>query len=114
MVGRTMPPFIVRWDRGQAPLPVREGRAPRGPLHGTPFTGQPWYDTGLHAEGLDFSGRMVDLLEDIIARCPAWQHLQVPRLLVGYTQAQARRVHGLQARVTPLRFAGGELQRRQR
>lgn len=114
MVGRVMPPLVLRWESQRTPLPVRPVRAPRGRAHHPHFAGQPWYDTGPHGEPLDFSGRIVALLHDIVARCPTWRHLQVPRILVGYAQAQSRRLHGLQARVTPLRFAGGALQRRQR
>jgi hypothetical protein len=38
----------------------------------------------------------------------------VSRLLFGVTQARSGRAHGLQARVTPLRFRGGTLVRRRR
>jgi hypothetical protein len=51
------------------------------------------------------------LLEDIVQRCPDVGHVQVPRVLLGVTQARSVGTHGLQARVTPLRFQRGELTR---
>ena len=42
------------------------------------------------------------------------RHVDVNRLLVGATQARSSRAHGLQARVTPLRFHNGRLIRRRR
>ncbi len=44
----------------------------------------------------------------------ALRHIDVSRLLIGALQARSRRRHGLQARVTPLRFHGGALTRRRR
>ena len=40
------------------------------------------------------------------------RHIDVSRLLFGVLQARTGRRHGLQARVTPLRFCGGALTRR--
>jgi predicted metallopeptidase len=52
------------------------------------------------------------LCGDIATRCPALRHIDPARLLVGITQARNGRLHGLQARVTPLRFRHGGLLRR--
>jgi len=50
----------------------------------------------------------------MVAHCKALAHVDVSRLLFGMTQARTGEVHGLQARVTPLRFRGGQLTRRRR
>jgi hypothetical protein len=54
------------------------------------------------------------LCADISARCEALYHIDVSRLLFAVTQARSGRPHGLQARVTPLRFRGGSLTRQRR
>jgi hypothetical protein len=54
------------------------------------------------------------LCADIVAQCIELTHIDVSRLLFAITQARSGRAHGLQARVTPLRFAGGHLVRRRR
>jgi hypothetical protein len=41
-------------------------------------------------------------------------HIRLANVLIGFTQARNGRAHGLQARVTPLRFHGGLLTRRHR
>ena len=109
-----MPPLILRWGAGHAPLPRRTVCAPRGHMATTAFAGQPWYDTGPRGQPLDFSANIRLLLDDIVRRRPEWSHLQPSKILIGFTQASSRQLHGLQARVTPLRFADGQLQRRQR
>jgi hypothetical protein len=54
------------------------------------------------------------LCADISHRCQPFWHLDVSRILLAVTQARNGRAHGLQARVTPLRFRDGGLQRRRR
>jgi hypothetical protein len=51
---------------------------------------------------------------DIALRCPNYQHVLPPRILMSVTRARGRSRHGLLARVTPLRFAKGELVRKRR
>jgi hypothetical protein len=109
-----MPPLVLRWGVGHDPLPVRSVRAPRGRAPLAAFCGQPWFDTGPHDQPLDFTASVRRLLDDIVRRQPEWAHLQPSKILIGFTQASSRQLHGLQARVTPLRFAQGELQRRRR
>jgi hypothetical protein len=46
------------------------------------------------------------------ARCEELGHIDPGRLLFAITQARNGRAHGLQARVTPLRFENGRLTRR--
>jgi predicted metallopeptidase len=111
---RSGPPLILRWTSVGGGLPVRDVRVPQGRGRAAPYGGQPWHDTGPHNKPIDFTARVTRLLDDIVRRCPEWAHIQVPRILIGFTQASSARPHGLQARVTPLRFSGGDLTRRQR
>jgi predicted metallopeptidase len=66
------------------------------------------------SQPFDFCASVQRLVTDIAERCPDFRHLQVPRILVTVTQARGHHTHGLQARVTPLRFARGELVRKRR
>jgi predicted metallopeptidase len=52
---------------------------------------------------------MQRLLVDVTARCPVFYHIDTQRMLVGVAQARKARRQGLQAKVTPMRFPGGEL-----
>jgi hypothetical protein len=108
-----LPPLELRWGANTTPLPIRAVRRARGPAPGI-FTGQPWFDTGPHQVTLDFSARMRRLIDDVVRRRPEWSHLKPEQILIGFTQANLRGLHGLQARVTPLRFADGELRKRHR
>jgi predicted metallopeptidase len=72
----------------------------------------PWVYTGPAGQPFDFCGHIRQLAEDVVARCEVFRHIDVSRLLFTMAQARSRRLHGLQARVTPLRFRGGELTRR--
>jgi hypothetical protein len=74
----------------------------------------PWLSTGPQGEPFDFCASMRRLCTDIVARCAALRHVDVTRLLFAVTQARNGRAHGLQARVTPLRFAEGRLTRQRR
>src|SRR2546422_6085735 len=106
----TYPPLTLRFDAAGNPLPIRSIRQvrPRSPLADAP----PWHLTGPADQPFDFCGHLRRLLEDIVARCPALQHVDVTRVLLGVTQARRGGTHGLQARVTPLRFVRGQLTRR--
>jgi hypothetical protein len=54
------------------------------------------------------------LCADLVRRCEELRHVDVSRLLFAVTQARSGRTHGLQARVTPLRFRDGRLLRSRR
>jgi predicted metallopeptidase len=83
--------------------PRRESAAPW-------FTGQSSADSGQPSDRpFDFCLAVQRLMMDIAIRSPGFRHLQTPRILVTATQARGHSVHGLQARVTPLRFAKGAL-----
>jgi hypothetical protein len=108
-------PLVLSWDRQAHPLPLRTvrvpGRArPRAPGLGAP----PWHDTGPADRPFDFCGRVRLLCADVARRCPELAHIDVGRLLFAMTQARSGRRHGLQARVTPLRFRDGRLHRPRR
>jgi predicted metallopeptidase len=70
--------------------------------------------TGPSERPFDFCGHVRRLCADVALRCEALRHVDVSRLLFAVTQARSGRMHGLQARVTPLRFHGGHLRRRRR
>jgi len=108
-------PLVLHWREPDRPLPVRLVRTPprgrsRPPRH--EFSAH--LPTG-HAElPFDFCGHVRRLCADITERCAALYHVDVSRLLFGMTQARTGRVHGLQARTTPLRFRHGHLIRQRR
>lgn len=105
-----LPPLILRWKEPDAPLPLRRVHAP--PPRSSPswYTQGPDLDTGQPADQpFHFCVAIQRLVMDIAIRCPEFRHLQAPRILVSFTQARGKQPHGLQARVTPLRFANGAL-----
>jgi predicted metallopeptidase len=113
-------PLELSWTAagGSRPLPVRAirpHRSQRGQL-----TLADLLDPNLrHANGaqgvpFDFSGHMRRLCADVASRCEPFHHIDASRLLFGTTQARTSRSHGLQAKVTPMRFHGGQLTRRRR
>jgi hypothetical protein len=108
-------PFVVRWDARGQPLPrcpVHAGR--RRPILPRGHEAPPWLDTGPAGEPFEFCAHVRRLCEDITARCESLGHIDVSRILFGFTQARNGRSHGLQARVTPLRFRHGALTRTHR
>ncbi|HMP18344.1 MAG TPA: putative metallopeptidase, partial [Gemmatales bacterium] len=54
------------------------------------------------------------LCNDIISRTPDLKHIRMEQVLVCVTRAKSRRIHGLQAKVTPLRFKHGALTQKRR
>ena len=105
------PPFVRTWGEADNPLPLRSirGARGRGPL--MKLDSPPWLETGPLGCPFDFCGYVRRLCEDIVARCEALWHIDVSRWLFAVTQARNGRAHGLQARVTPLRFRNGHLTR---
>jgi hypothetical protein len=91
----------LHWSAEQ-PLPMRwvipEGRRP------------PTRPSG--DAPLDFGSAMARLCADIAIHCPAVRHIRMNRVLLAFTPARNRNRFGLQARITPLRFADGGLVRR--
>jgi hypothetical protein len=108
-------PLVFRWSEPEAPLPVKEIRpAARIPACPAWRAAPPWWATGPAGEPFDFCGHIRRLCADMTARCSALRHIDVSRLLFAVTQARNDHAHGLQARVTPLRFAEGKLTRLRR
>lgn len=108
-------PLVVTWDQRHRPLPIRVVRHPQ-PITGNPLglEAPPWYQTGPTDQPFDFCAAIRRLCADIAQRCPELRHVDVSRLLFDMTQARSTRRHGLQARVTPLRFPEGRLERHRR
>jgi hypothetical protein len=106
---------VYRWGEPGAPLPLCVIRPPRALQAIWPGQeAQPWICTGDAAQPFDFCGHVERLCADIVRRSADLLHIDVSRLLFGVTRARNSRVHGLQARVTPLRFAHGQLTRPRR
>jgi Putative phage metallopeptidase len=95
--------LVLRWNSPSHPLPMRVIRAPRrrGASAGHSRFG-----------AFDFCAHMRQLCADIAERSPEFGHIDVSRILFAVAQARTGRRHGLQARVTPLRFRKGALTRR--
>jgi hypothetical protein len=94
-------------------LPVKAVRLPNGSKARTlGLEAPPWLASGPVDRPFDFCGHIRRLCIDISCRCPEFAHVDVSRLLFGITQARSGVHHGLQARVTPLRFRKGLLVRR--
>jgi Putative phage metallopeptidase len=106
-------PLILSWSRKA--LPLRAVRVPTPAKTKSLGLGAPlWHESGSVEEPFDFCGHISRLCRDVAARCAELKHIDVSRLLFAMTQARSGRRHGLQARVTPLRFRAGRLQRLRR
>ena len=58
----------------------------------------------------DFCVQMRSLCVDICQRMPAdYGHIRMEQVAVAFAQARRRVQHGLQAKLTPMRFSGGSL-----
>ena len=62
----------------------------------------------------DFTSAMRRLCEDITQRLAEFEHVRMEQVAVTFAQARRRVSYGLQAKLTPLRFEGGELVTRRR
>ena len=60
-------------------------------------------------EGFDFTRAMRLLCQDVAARLPQFGHLRVDEIAVTFAQTRRRVPHGLQAKLTPMRFEDGSL-----
>ena len=108
-------PLELRWGEADNPVPVRAVRLPRrAPVRALGLEAPPWLETGPLEQPFDFCGHVRRLCADVVARCESLAHVDVSRLLFAVTQARSGRPHGLQARVTPLRFRDGRLTRQRR
>jgi len=57
--------------------------------------------------GFDFTLHVRWLCEAIVADLPEFRHIDMERIAIRYCQTRKAVSHGLQASLTPLRFAGG-------
>jgi hypothetical protein len=106
-------PLVLSWGAADQPLPLRRvRRPPRSRPRTTNLEAPYWLSTGPPDQPFDFCGHVRRLCGDVVRHCLELRHIDVSRLLFAMTQARSGRVHGLQARVTPLRFRGGRLTRR--
>jgi len=64
--------------------------------------------------GFDYTAAMVKLCRDIVRHVPVLAAVDMSRVLVTATISRKNTKYGLQARVTPMRFAGGALTTRRR
>jgi hypothetical protein len=103
-------PLMFHWGGTHPPLPMRKVQLPPSSRRRTIDLQAPdWVQTGPRDEPFDFSRHVQALCADMVQRCDDLKHIDVSRLLFGMTQARSGRRHGLQARVTPLRFKRGGL-----
>jgi hypothetical protein len=111
--GKASLPLVLRWQEPDNPLPVRAVRVPaRSRPRTLGLEAPPWWSTGPADRPFDFCGHIRRLCADVVRHCPELAHIDVSRLLFAMTQARSGQAHGLQARVTPLRFRHGQLTRR--
>lgn len=106
-------PLVCCWNLAGKPLPRRVIRTSPRTVPNHRDLG-PDVPTGPVQQPFDFCGHVQRLCADIGRRCPALRHLDVARMLFAVTQARNGHAHGLQARVTPLRFREGRLTRQRR
>jgi hypothetical protein len=105
-------PLVLTWQSPDRPLPCRPVRRPPGsPRPVTGLEAPPWHASGPPGQPFDFCGHIRRLCADIAARCAELDHIDVRSVLFGMMQARNNLSHGLQARVTPLRFRHGQLRR---
>lgn len=57
----------------------------------------------------DFTVAMRRLCDDVVRYTPELAHVRMSEVLVTFAQARRRVLHGLQAKLTPLRFENGSL-----
>ena len=109
------PPYVLEWRQPHEPLPLRPIRGQRRRLAQLPLQdAPPWVPSGPAGEPFDFGEGVRRLCADIIQRSGEFSRIDVSRILIGATQARNGHSHGLQARVTPLRFRSGSLTRQRR
>lgn len=67
-----------------------------------------WVLPGDSPTPFDFTTHIRRLCDDIALQCPEFAHIDTRSMLFTFTPARNRNGHGLQARVTPMRFRGGD------
>ncbi|HEX3150690.1 MAG TPA: hypothetical protein VHR66_21610 [Gemmataceae bacterium] len=100
-------PLAYHWDASRPPPRLALKLSERRTLPVPPPPDS--VDTGPERQPFDFSGNMRRLCEDVVRRSPVLAHIDVRRILFTIIKARNGRRHGLQARVTPMRFQRGAL-----
>jgi predicted metallopeptidase len=104
---------MYRWGNLDQPLPLKAiNPTQRRPLEWDRREKESFSPPG--NKSFDFCRQMHRLLADIVARSEFFPCIQVDKILIGTLQARNGHGHGLQARVTPLRFPGGHLTHQRR
>ena len=93
-----LPPPILEWSSDTLPRGAVRGR-------GVPAVAE---------SPFDFCAHIRRLIAEIVKQCDDFRHINIDHLLFSFTPARSGRVHGLHARVTPMRFCGGALVERYR
>ena len=57
----------------------------------------------------DFTAAMMRLCDDVTNRHEAFMHIDMSRIAVCFAQTRSHALHGLQAKLTPMRFEGGTM-----
>jgi hypothetical protein len=63
------------------------------------------------SKGFDFTGAIRAVCADMARRLPELSHIDLPRVAIGVCRTRNDAMHGVFATLTPLRFAGGRLDR---
>ena len=100
-------PLVYHWDATRPPPRVALRLSGRRPIQVPEAPAE--LDTGTSGRPFDFTSAMHSLCEDVVRRSPAFAHLNLRQMLFSVIRARNGRRHGLQARVTPMRFQGGAL-----
>src|SRR5262245_58358508 len=101
------PPLANHWDSSRPPPRVALRLSGRRPVR-VPHAPD-WLHTGPTGKPFDFTAAMDALCRDIVRRSAELAHIDLSRVVFSINLARNGRRHGLQARVTPLRFRGGAL-----
>ena len=62
-----------------------------------------------HHRPFDFTAAIRRLCEDVARRLPEFHHVRMDEIAVAFAQARRKVTHGLQAKLTPLRFENGRV-----
>lgn len=106
-MNRPNPPLAYHWNWATPPPQVALRLSGRRPISLPEPPGS--LCTGPAARPFDFTMAMHSLCEDIVCHSPPLAHIDLERVLFTIIRARNGRRHGLQARVTPLRFRSGAL-----
>src|SRR5436190_15884412 len=100
-------PLVYHWNYTNPPPRLALRLSGRRPIRvPEPLA---YLDTGPAARPFDFTQAMYGLCADVVRRSPVFAHIDLGRVLFTVIRARNGRGHGLQARVTPLRFRDGAL-----